>query len=155
MVDAVTDAATTSLDRDGRAALLALAAPDDLNELARWCVERVGEPTVALAPETGLVMLQVREPVRSERFHLGEVVVSRAEVEWPEPAGAIGWAMRLGSDVDAAHAAAVCDGAAELDAAVAAEVDRLCRQTADRLREAADAEWLALAATRVSFEELD
>ncbi len=155
MVEGVTDAPTSRLDRDARAALLAIAEPDELDEVARWCEQRVGSPIVALPPETGLVMLQVREPVRTERFHLGEVVVSRAEVEWPEPIGAIGWSMRLGTDVRAAYAAAVCDGAAAIDPVAAVEVDRLCDRTAARHHDAAVAEWRALAATRVAFEELD
>lgn len=141
------------LDRDVRSALLAVSDPSELQRTARWCIDRVGEPIVAVPPETGLVMLQVREPVCDERFHLGEVVVSRAEVEWE--GGVIGWAMRLGTDREAAQAAAVCDGAAELDPAALAEVDDLCRRTAARRRADATIEWSKLTATRVSFEELD
>lgn len=141
------------LDRDARSAMLAVSDPSDLRRVAASCTARVGEPIVAVPPETGLVMLQVREPVCDERFHLGEVVVSRAEVEWD--GGVIGWAMRLGTDREAAHAAAVCDGAAELDPAAAVEVDDLCRRTAARRRAAASIEWSKLTATAVSFEELD
>lgn len=153
IVGHVTDPATISLDRDERAELLAVADPDALGQLARWCIARLGEPVSGLPPETGLVMLQVREPVRRERFHLGEVVVSRAEVEWTERA--IGWSMRLGTDRAAALAAAVCDGAAAIDPEAAVAVDQLCRRTAALHRAAAAAEWARLSATRVTFEELD
>jgi alpha-D-ribose 1-methylphosphonate 5-triphosphate synthase subunit PhnG len=151
----VTDPAPIHLDRDARAALLAVADPGELHEVSRRCIDLVGEPITALPPETGLVMLQVREPVQAERFHLGEVVVSRAEVEWPDAGGAIGWAMRLGTDRVAALAAAVCDGAAEIDLDAAVEVDRLCREVEVRRERALVAEWAELLATRVAFEELD
>lgn len=140
------------LTRERRAELLAIADPTELTQLADALLARFEPPTVVAAPEVGVVMMQVREPVCRDRFQLGEIVVSRAEVAW---CGADGWAMRLGTDREAALSAALCDAAAEFDPAAAAEVASLCRRT-EAARAAADAsEWAALAATRVTFEELD
>lgn len=135
-----------------RAELLAAADPDALVALAERCLDRHGEPQLLLAPETGLVMLQVREPVRRERFHLGEVVVTRAEVHL---AGYRGWSMRLGRDRLAALAAAMCDAVANAGGPLADEVDELCRRTRDTLSTIEAETWADLVATTVAFEELD
>lgn len=143
---------TPTPDRDRRAAALAVAEPTELADLAEQLLARLGPPTVTRTPETGLVMMQVREPVRRERFHVGEVVVSRAEVEW---GGEIGWSARVGSDREAALSAALCDAAAEIDPVAAEQVAELCDRTSTRRRAVAAREWRELAATRVRFEELD
>lgn len=134
-----------------RAELLARAAADDVVELAEQIVAAAGLPTVLAGPDVGMVMLQVREPVAAERFHLGEVVVTSAEVDL---AGARGWSMRLGRDRVATLAAAVCDAAAELTVMVD-EIERLCRRTEAGLANADRDEWARLAPTAVSFEVLD
>lgn len=92
--------------------------------------------------------MQVREPVCAERFHLGEVVVTRAEVE---VAGARGWAMRLGTDRVATLAAAVCDAVATTGGTFADDVVALY-ETARRRRDDDKAdEWRAIAPTNVNF----
>jgi phosphonate C-P lyase system protein PhnG len=157
-----------ALDREQRAELLAVADPAAIIDLAEraLAVHEIRDVLVVIQPaETGLVMLQVREPVCSERFHLGEVVVTRAEVAVGE---AHGWSMRLGSDGHAALGAAICDAVAELVAAtgsggpvaagavgVALEVDELCRRTRDQGEMERRREWDELAPTVVQFEELD
>jgi alpha-D-ribose 1-methylphosphonate 5-triphosphate synthase subunit PhnG len=135
-----------------RAQLLADAEPTELVALAERCMEHFGEPNLLTAPETGLVMLQVREPVQRERFHLGEVVVTRAEVHL---AGHRGWSMRVGRDRLAALAGAICDAVANAGGTLADEVIALCHRTRDT-RTTLDAEtWAELATTAVAFEELD
>lgn len=138
--------------RTRRCGLLALAASDELRLLADDLIADHGRPTVTAPPETGLVMMQVREPVARDRFHLGEVVVTRAEVDWR---GATGWAMRIGTDRPAALAAALCDAAAEIDPSSRDRVDALCDAVAEREQQRSDREWADLLTTRVSFEELD
>lgn len=135
-----------------RAELLAAAVPGALVELAERCIERHGDPIVLVPPEVGLVMVQVREPVCEERFHLGELVVTRAEVSH---AGARGWAMRPGDDRVAVLAAAVCDAVANAGVDPANEIDALCDATRYALLAADDEEWRRLGATEVNFEELD
>lgn len=135
-----------------RAQLLAVAASDDLVALAERCLDLHGEPQLLIAPETGLVMLQVREPVRRERFHLGEVVVTRAEVHL---GGQRGWSMRLGRDRLATLAGAICDAVAYGGGPLADEVADLCRRTRDAQATAEAEMWADLAATTVAFEELD
>lgn len=143
---------TTRHDIEGRAGLLAVADRGELVDLAERCIELHGAPTLIAPPETGLVMMQVREPVVRERFHLGEVLVTRCEVEL---LGERGWAMRMGGDRVATLAAAVCDAVARSGAEGALDVDVLCDLTAHHRQRDERAEWAALADTIVSFEELD
>lgn len=141
-----------SLARGVRASLLAIAERDRLIEIATMC-RADADPPIVLAPaESGTVVLQVREPVAGERFHLGEVMVSRAEVSFR---GALGWCMRLGHDPEAALAAAVCDAECEAHGPHAAAIEALCHDTAERRAAASAAEWVDIAPTVVSFEELD
>jgi alpha-D-ribose 1-methylphosphonate 5-triphosphate synthase subunit PhnG len=144
------------LSREERCALLAEAAPAELRRLADHCLadDQVteGAPVrVLLAPEVGTVTAPVREPVAGHRFLLGDVLACRAEVEL---AGRRGWALRLGDDRAAVLAAAVLDAAAQVTPELAAEVDALCHQVADRRADRLALEWAELAATVVEFEEL-
>ncbi|CAN5688903.1 hypothetical protein BH20ACT1_BH20ACT1_11780 [soil metagenome] len=132
--------------------LLASAEPATLAGLAERCLDPSDEPTLIAGPEVGMVMMQVREPVVQERFYLGEVLVTRAEVEL---GGARGWAMVMGSDRVRALAAAVCDAEVQAGRPRAADVLALCEATAQALVETAAAEWAELVPTEVSFEELD
>lgn len=138
-------------NRDRRAELLAVATSEEVTDIAEVMLERFGAPEVSAPAETGLIMMQVREPVCSDRFHVGEVVVSRAEVTWH---GSTGWSMRLGSDRTAAMAAALCDAAGELDEGRSI-VEELCGRIEDRVVTEAAAEWAALVPTIVEFEVLD
>ena len=143
------------MNRNRRTELLARADADDVRQLAEAFLSRrsvAEELQVVNPPEVGMVMMQVREPVCKERFHLGEVVVTRAEVA---VAGARGWAMRPGTDRETALAAALLDACAEHDRGLATEVDSLCDRTASRLAADDRREWDELRATAVSFEELD
>ncbi|MEM9033502.1 MAG: phosphonate C-P lyase system protein PhnG [Actinomycetota bacterium] len=142
---------TVELDRERRTELLAATERDTLVALADRCLART-DPVILQEPEVGMVMMQVREPVVRERFHLGEVLVTRAAVEID---GERGWAMRLGDDRAATLAAAICDAVVESDGPEAADVLAVCdlsRRTieADRRRT-----WAEIAATEVTFEELD
>lgn len=137
---------------EDRAALLADADRDDVIDLAERCILRHGDPTVVLPADVGLVMIEVRDPIAGERFHLGETTVARAEVEF---LGQRGWMMRQGTDRVAALAGAVCDAVARAGAELADEVEELCRLTAVHETRRAAEEWAALAPTVVAFEELD
>ncbi len=143
---------TQTLSAEDRVELLAAADPSAVIELAEACLAVHGDPVVVQAPEVGLVMVQVREPVCEERFHLGEVVVTRAEVVL---AGAQGWAVRPGTDRTAALGAAVCDAVASAGAELAPDVIELCLTTRRSRATAATDEWRELLATEVHFEELD
>lgn len=138
--------------RERRAELLAAAEPSELVALADRCLDHGADPVVLAAPEVGLVVLQVREPVAEERFNLGEVLVTRSEVEVD---GARGWSMRMGDDQAAALAGALCDAEIEGGRPLAGEVEALCRAVEARQTAAAAAEWAELAPTEVRFEELD
>lgn len=136
--------------RGRRAELLAVADAGEIVAMAERLLAEGHEPLVVAGPETGMVVLQVREPVAEERFHLGEVLVTTAEVALD---GHRGWCMRLGEDREATLAGALLDAAAEGDHR--AEVEALCAAAAAQAAERAGAEWAELAPTEVRFEELD
>ena len=140
-----------SLNRAQRCGLLAKAETEELHVLADACLADGTDVGVLVAPEVGLVSVQVREPVAEERFLLGDVLTCRAEVEL---AGHRGWAMRLGDDRVAVLAAAVLDAEVEAGRPHAAQVHRLCQAVAAREAERQDREWAELAPTVVEFEEL-
>lgn len=139
------------LTADRRAELLARAPADAVVALAERCIADV-EPTVLSGPEVGMVMMTVREPVAQERFHLGEVLVTRAEVEVD---GIRGWSMRMGDERLATLAAAVLDAEAAAGRPGAADVEELCRLTESLEQDAVDGEWDELGPTRVNFDEID
>ncbi|WP_395161225.1 phosphonate C-P lyase system protein PhnG [Ilumatobacter sp.] len=135
-----------------RAELLAVADDVAVRAVAELCLQRLGEPVIITPPESGIVMMQVREPVVRERFHLGEVVVTRADVEL---GGHRGWSMRQGTDRVATLAAAICDAAARGGGESASQVEQLCAETARNIeRHEADLA-ASLQPTVVEFEELD
>lgn len=134
-----------------RSELLAIAEADDVIALAERCLDVYGDPNVLITPETGLVVMQVREPVCTERFHLGEVVVTRAEVEIY---GHRGWSMRLGHDRVATLGAAVCDAVAAGAGPLATDIAALCELTRERRARRLADEWNEIAPTLVEFEEL-
>jgi alpha-D-ribose 1-methylphosphonate 5-triphosphate synthase subunit PhnG len=142
--------------REERWALLAAAEGEELIELADACLAAAAEFTVTAPPRAGSVSAQVRDPVRRERFLLGDVLACTAEVELD---GVRGWALRLSDDRAAVLAMAICDAAGASTGGVstgggAAAVDDLCRRVEARLREREAAEWAELAPTIVEFEEL-
>jgi alpha-D-ribose 1-methylphosphonate 5-triphosphate synthase subunit PhnG len=149
----VIDSMTRELSREERAELLAAATSDELVPLAERLLRAgdLGEPSVVHPPEVGMVMMTVREPVAEERFHLGEVLVTRCTVE---VAGAAGWSMRGGDDRVAALVAVLLDAAAVVGLPSAAEVGLLCSAVAERRAREDAAEWAEVSATRVAFEEL-
>ena len=144
--------AAIARSRAQRVETLAVAPGELVVRLAEEFLARLGPPAVVVPPETGVLTLQVREPVCEERFVLGEVIVARCEVDWH---GRPGWAMRLGTDLRAALAAALCDAAAVHDREARHDVDRLCDAVAGARAVADSAEWSELARTIVHFEELD
>lgn len=144
---------TVEMTGERRAELLAAASPDELLPMAERLLDtgELGYPRVVHPPEVGMVMLTVREPVAEERFHLGEVLVTRCMVE---VAGATGWSMRAGEDRVATLAAALLDAAALAGLPSAPEIHALCAAVAERREREDAAEWAELASTRVAFEEL-
>ncbi|MGF1599488.1 MAG: phosphonate C-P lyase system protein PhnG [Acidimicrobiales bacterium] len=141
----------TPLDRERRTELLAAADAEALVAVADACLEGADEPEIVTGPEVGMVVLTVREPVEATRFHLGEVLVTRAEVVHR---GRRGWSMRMGEDRPGALAAAICDAEVEAGGPQAPAVDRLCGETDHGLADARTREWVDLAPTIVRFEEM-
>lgn len=135
-----------------RAAMLAQADPDDLAAAADECLASTTLPDIHFGPDVGTVMLTMREPVETTRFHLGEVLVTRCQLEHR---GVTAWAMRMGDDRAATLAAAICDAEAEAGGPAAASVERLVVETRDHLQAQRTEEWSELESTIVAFEEMD
>lgn len=142
---------TTSTPTD-RAAMLAQADPEALADVADECLADAPMPDIHHGPDVGTVVLTVREPVETTRFHLGEVLVTRCQLEHR---GVTTWAMRMGDDRAATLAAAICDAEAAADGPAAAAVERLVDDTRHQLRVARSEEWHELEPTIVAFEEMD
>jgi alpha-D-ribose 1-methylphosphonate 5-triphosphate synthase subunit PhnG len=140
-----------SISIERRVELLAIADRAELIVLAERCAASAPAPVVSRAPEVGTILLEVREPIAHDRFHLGEVLACQAEVS---VGGAVGWAMRLGDDRLATLAAAICDATVEAAAPLTGAVLDLCERTALRQDVDLAAEWNDLEPTIVSFEEL-
>lgn len=138
--------------REERAELLARTAREPLLDLADRCLAGRPDPTLIAGPEVGTVMLTVTEPVEHTRFHLGEVLVTRTEVEH---LGAHGWAVRMGDDRAASLAAAVLDAEAVAGGELAGAVEELCARSSAEIAADRAREWAELAPTTVAFEEID
>jgi alpha-D-ribose 1-methylphosphonate 5-triphosphate synthase subunit PhnG len=134
-----------------RAELLAIADEAELVALADRCLQIAPGTQVIEPPTVGTIPLCIREPVVGERFILADVLATRAEVAHR---GHRGWAMRLGDEVTATLAAAICDAEAASGAGLAAEVELLCRQTERNRADEAAREWAELARTKVEFRDL-
>ncbi len=104
-------------------------------------------------PSTGTIQMQVREPICEERFIVGDALVTIAEVSVD---GTLGWAMRLGSDANAAVAAAVADAhIARVGFEGAPELAELISYTQLELNRTEEREWAEIRETIIDFEELD
>lgn len=151
-----------AVSRDRRAELLAVAEPKAIQQLASRALELSSisdSLVVTKAPETGLIMMQVREPVCKERFYLAEVVATRAEVLLHDQTG---WAIRMGTDRPTALGAAILDAICEVAtdkhieyAELHRSIAELCAQTIDDQTEAKAAEWNEVSKTIVNFEALE
>lgn len=135
-----------------RCELLASADRQQLLAVADACLDGQPAPEIILAPQVGSIVLTVREPVEATRFHLGDVLVTRAEVEHR---GERGWSMLMGADEPAALAAAICAAEAQADGPAAQRIDELCAHTERTLNRERAAEWEELTPTIVSFKELE
>lgn len=152
---------TTSFDisREQRTELLAIADVDAIQCLAETALSfsTISDSLVVTKkPETGLVMMQVREPVCAERFYLGEIAATRAEVIIGKEKG---WAIRLGTDKATVLGAAILDALCEITHEDLLELQKdviaLCIETARIESSSALHEWNEISPTIVNFEELD
>lgn len=134
---------------------LAVAPTAEVTGLADRILATAGDEGaqvhVVRSPEVGAVVSQVREPLAKKRFILADVQVVQAEVEL---CGHRGWAMRMGSDRQAALAGAVCEAEYRRLGPHSGRVASLAAQVRERReRERAD-RWQRLVPTIVEFEEV-
>lgn len=112
--------------RGQRCELLAVTDSAEVVALAEHCTDVSGPPRIVSGPEIGAIALSVREPEQHREVLLADVLATRAEVLHRDQ---LGWSMRLGTEPDAAVAAAVCDAEVVAGGPLAALVEALCNRT--------------------------
>ncbi|MGN6125363.1 MAG: phosphonate C-P lyase system protein PhnG [Humibacter sp.] len=142
---------TSASERSQISSELNQADAGEVIALASLCLADDPELTVTRPPATGVVVTQVRDVVAEERFILGDVMVTQAEVQ---RRGAFGWAMRLGSDRMAALSAAILEAEWVAAGPRATEIEELVERTIEARRLARAEEWERLAPSIVEFEEI-
>lgn len=133
--------------------LLGVAKSSEVISLANRVIESLadGELTVTRPPQTGSIVTQVREPLAAQRFILGDLLATTAEVALGIETG---WAMRLDDDRQATLAQAVLDAEILRGGPHADEALALAEEVDDQRRDRRAAEWAQLAATIVEFQEI-
>lgn len=142
---------TDTLTRAEITSELNMADAAEVIALSYLCLADDADVVVTRPPVVGTVVTQVREPIAEERFILGDVMVTQAEVR---RRGVDGWTMRMGADRLAALAAAICATEYHADGPLRENVITLCEQTKARRVAARAAEWERLAPSIVEFEEI-
>lgn len=131
-----------------RFAALSLAERDVLSATAELILAAAPTTTVVRGPRTATMLVELTESVQEQPFHVGEVVVSEAEVRVE---GHAGHGLVVGDDIERALAAAVCDAAAEAGVLLA-DVEALVRSTEERVRRERAARVRRVAGTRVTMD---
>lgn len=146
---------TTEATREDVLGLLARGDRTRLRQLADRILSRIAEHgedfTVTRDPATGVLTTQVREPLAGQRFLVGDILVTQAEVILT---GTPGWGLCFGDDAASALAMAICDAEVARSGPHAEEIRALARETGCELREKRAAEWDRLRPTIVEFEEI-
>jgi alpha-D-ribose 1-methylphosphonate 5-triphosphate synthase subunit PhnG len=128
--------------------ILARARPENLKRHAETLLAEMGEITV-LANRTGLVMVPMRDTVGQVDFHLGEVLVSEAQIA--DRAGHVGYGMITGRDLERAMAMAVVDLSVAARGTDAATAQFLAEEKA-HVAQADEVRMRQVEATRVEME---
>lgn len=131
-----------------RFAALSVAAPDQLAATAELVLAAVPGTTVVAGPRAATMLVELVESVQYQPFHVGEVVVSEAEVTVD---GCTGHGLVVGHDVQRALAAAVCDAAGEAGV-LTKEIEALVRTTEQRVERELAARAERVAGTRVTMD---
>jgi len=126
---------------------LARADADKLKAFAETLISELGEIEVVQS-RSGLVMLPIRDTAGGVAFHLGEVLMSEAQVRKGD---AIGYGMRRGHDLEASMAMALIDLALATDVC-SEECAAFCKAEAHALQEQDETVLRRVEATRVNME---
>jgi len=143
------------MSREDICSSLASSAANSLETLINSLIARgiISNIEMIRPPSTGTVQMQVREPICEERFIVGDALVTVAEVSVN---GTLGWAMRLGSDANAAVAAAIADAhIARVGIEGVPELAELVFYTKSEMERLDELEWAEIRETIIDFEELD
>lgn len=128
--------------------LLTHAPAQPVKDLAEVLLPLLGDVTV-MVNRTGLVMLPYTDTATGTRFHLGEVLVSESRVRIE--AGAEGYAVCLGRDLEQSMAIALLDAALQAGIHTAPIETFLAEQEANQ-HAADDLLLRQVEATRVEME---
>lgn len=127
--------------------ILARSGGEALKAFGETLIPQLGEVDVQKS-QTGLVMLPMFDTAQGTAFHLGEVLVSEAQIKRGELQG---YGMRKGRDLEAAMAMALVDLALQSD--VSAKACHAFVTTQKDIQDAEDRATLCkVEATRVDME---
>jgi len=102
-------------------------------------------------PEKGLLMMAVKDSFNTD-FYLGEILVTKAEVEY---SGKTGYAMVMGDEPDRALAVASMDAILQAcDGNLKQEIMDFFTMQAKKIEETSEMEKRLTAKTKVSFETM-
>ncbi|MDR3147203.1 MAG: phosphonate C-P lyase system protein PhnG [Treponema sp.] len=95
------------MDKIALSRITAFADPALLQSLAERAAAGK-EALILKGPEKTMILIQIKEPVRQDRFYLGEALAAHCVVEL---GGVRGAAVQLGDDLRRAEASAILDAA--------------------------------------------
>lgn len=122
-----------------------------LTNLTSGLIEKY-EINLIKEPSKSLTMIQMREPVKSSLFYLGEVLVCEAVIEFE---GAKGMALYMGDDYEKVQAMAILDGAFNKRIDEVNEIVKLLLNEESKQIEMAEKENAMHLKTMVNFSSLD
>lgn len=143
--------AQTPLDQSTYLSILSQVPASHIKPFVDSLLPELGTVTVQ-SNRTGLVMLPYTESVQHTRFHLGEVLVSEAQVLLH---GQTGYGACLGRDLEQSLAIAILDAALQADtlpAALAETIQQFIHTEAQAQAEAEETLLRQVEATRVEME---
>jgi alpha-D-ribose 1-methylphosphonate 5-triphosphate synthase subunit PhnG len=140
------------MDREKRFEIMAAGPSEPLVVMADRLLDSGVELEITRQPHPAIMMIRARETAKGEIFNFGEALVTEAEVQLQ---GGTGYMLVLGSDRMHALAGAICDAALEASHPLSPDILETLTLLSQLQQEKDAAEWAAIAATKVNFDEME
>ena len=137
--------------RKKRTEIMAKCEAKELKELSRL-VEEHHNVKVLEKPNSGLVMVKMRESAQKHLFYLGEVLVTECKVTIGD---VIGLGIIQGVHLKKAYFMAVVDAAYSADVPEVKKLDKMLYALDEKVKERTAKETARILKTKVDFETLD
>ena len=137
--------------RKKRTEIMAKCEAKELKELSRLVEER-HNVKVLEKPNSGLVMVKMRESAQKHLFYLGEVLVTECKVTIGD---VIGLGIIQGVHLKKAYFMAVVDAAYSADVTEVKKLDKMLYALDEKVKERTAKETARILKTKVDFETLD